>query len=868
MRAAGWSDAGAARSADARAGGAVCRSACGLGTPGEWGGGAGSRRARVSRPRRTCCAGRRRAAAARRALRVHRLLRARVPAPPLAFHSPSHLPSFSHPPRCHLLSRLAQDAGPETRAEKQSLALEAVGRILEHHAPAAVAAPSKHPDYWPGVSFFAKRREQAWQARRAQEKSNAVRQELRKQAPTGPNGQKLSAAQAAIAAKFDALNGGSSKNYDSFRAQYEKETGHKLETAHKHQARETAPRQVRSWGSTWKVPDARARREGRGGFRQSLQEEGRGQHEPMTGDEEGPGIETEERYQRPYGNENQFREQDKEAVLEGEVADLKRQLEARNEARDAPVHEDRTAALEREVHELQKELGGVQQDVRHGWEGGMHIEGGSTRSGGIWDGDSRRSVIPTARGSGLQEGGLEGGEAEAEGGGVATGAPGEKDYDKYGIELDKYRDPTPLHYRDDIAGGVQVHTREDEIRKIHEYQAKIAEEQGKMRDDWKKLMVSPPDVTEATRPDIMDPDSYPTEGSAFRKKYQEMKDFKAAVEAFNHDPEFNPMIVLKAHHLVKYGIPAPESDSIDVWRQWYRETLDKYKVVRHQVTDMAAGNWHDYETDWDIHGLHRPGAYKKVWRTRDSWGPGKPHAPLVASPNANFTYTAGGGVAEEAEGGDLRNETAAEVAEAEAEEPGAAEADGGEGAAEGAEGEAGEAGEAAEAAEVREGEGSEEAGAQEKAPVVALAHKVDNLEKKLDQVVNLLEASHGSAAPAATLQSPAQQRLAQQQQHQARRLRKEYLPSAAERDRMAKAAEARHMGASVAAAGHVSTLAAGKVASVAPEQLQATATAAAVDALGSQAQSASPAEEQILKHPPNAVLNWLVCIHLLVLHVV
>ena len=38
-------------------------------------------------------------------------------------------------------------------------------------------------------------------------------------------------------------------------------------------------------------------------------------------------------------------------------------------------------------------------------------------------------------------------EAMAEGGGVATGAEGEKDYDKYGVELDKWRDPTPLHYR-------------------------------------------------------------------------------------------------------------------------------------------------------------------------------------------------------------------------------------------------------------------------------------------------------------------------------------------------------------------------------------------------------------------------------------
>ena len=145
-----------------------------------------------------------------------------------------------------------------------------------------------------------------------------------------------------------------------------------------------------------------------------------------------------------------------------------------------------------------------------------------------------------------------------------------------------------------------MHTREDEIKKIQEYQAKIAEEQHKMREDWEKVMASPPEVTDATRPDIMDPDSFPTEGAAFRAKYTEMKDFKAAVEAFASDPEFNPMIVLKAHHLVKYGIPAPESDSIDVWRQWYREALDKYHVIRHEVTDMASGNWHDYDTDYEV----------------------------------------------------------------------------------------------------------------------------------------------------------------------------------------------------------------------------------------------------------------------------
>ena len=410
---------------------------------------------------------------------------------------------------------------------------------------------------------------------------------------------------------------------------------------------------------------------------------------------------------------------------------------------------------------------------------------------------------------------------------------------------------------DDIAGGVEIHTRQDEIRKIREYQAKIAEEQGKMREDWKKLMESPPEVTEATRPDIMDPDSFPTEGEAFHKKYQEMKDFKAAVEAFNHDPEFNPMIVLKAHHLVKYGIPAPESDNIYVWRQWYREALDKYRVVRHQVTDMAAGNWHDYDTDWDIHSLHRPGAYKKVWRTRDSWGPGKPHTAIVASPDVNFTYSAGGGVVEEADGGHLRNETASEVREAEAEAPGGT----GEGEAAGepsqepaaaasGEGVTDEA--AAEGTEEDASKGEQES-AQEKAPVAALATKVDTLERKLDTVVNLLESSRGASPPASTLRANAMQHLAQRRPVQ-RPLRKEVLPSAAERDRMARG---KQRIASAPTAGKVSTLAAAQKAGAAPQQLREAATAAALSALKSKVKRGSVAEEKILRHPPKSVIDWL-----------
>ena len=721
---------------------------------------------------------------------------------------------------------------PETRAEKQSLALEAVGRILQHHKPSAASAP-KHPDYWPGVSFFAKRREQAWRARKEAESHSAM-QQLREQPPRGPSGQKLSPAQAAIAAKFNALSGASSTAYSKFETEYEHETGHRPG----HAAEEPRPKRAghardrATWGSTWKVDSKwgdgahSPRRAREKGFSQSLQ--GEGESEEPEGEAHG-GEDADE----PLG------EDEEERVPEG------------------GEHE---AALEAEVRELKKELGHVesqvQEEVRHGYNSGMHVEGGSTRSGAVWDGSDRRLVTPSSA--------LEGdGEPMAEGGGVATGAEGEKDYDKYGVELDKWRDPTPLHYRDDIAGGVEAHTREDEIRKIREYQAKIAAEQGKMRDDWKKLMTSPPEVTDATRPDIMDPDSFPTEGEAFHKKYQEMKDFKAAVEAFNHDPEFNPMIVLKAHHLVKYGIPAPESDNIYVWRQWYREALDKYRVVRHQVTDMAAGNWHDYDTDWDIHSLHRPGAYKKVWRSRDSWGPGKPHTAIVTSPNANFTYSEGGGVVEEADGGHIRNETAAEFREAESEAAGGAgenavaAEDSSSETAEAVRGE-GVAGEAAAAGEGEEAGGGESV--QESAPVAALASKVDHLEKKLDTVVNLLEASHGAAPAASTLRATTKQHLAQQRRRGQQPLRKAYLPSAAERDRIARGEQPQGSGGDAAVAsmkGAVSSLAAAKDTGAAPQQLRAAATAAAVAALGSKAKGGSAAEKEILSHPPKSVLNWL-----------
>ena len=289
-----------------------------------------------------------------------------------------------------------------------------------------------------------------------------------------------------------------------------------------------------------------------------------------------------------------------------------------------------------------------------------------------------------------------------------------------------------------------------------------------------------------------------------------------------------------------------------------------------------------------MHGLHRPGAYKKVWRTRDAWAPPKPHAPLVESPDANYTLVEGGGVAQQAPGGEIHGETAAAEAEpeasaseqtapaTEAEEreaaaaEGAAGAEGGSAEGSGAPQGAGEAAvaEGARAPEVGAEGGSVQETAAEKAPVVVeLAHKVDSIEKKLDSVVNLLEASRGLAPAAATLRAQQQQ---QQQQRatnilaappgfgrharharQGEGFRKAYLPSAAERDRLAHAEDRRRGGGAATAAGvgsGVSALAAAREKGVAPEQLRAIATAAAMATLKSDdAKGTSPAEERILR---------------------
>jgi hypothetical protein len=91
-------------------------------------------------------------------------------------------------------------------------------------------------------------------------------------------------------------------------------------------------------------------------------------------------------------------------------------------------------------------------------------------------------------------------------------------------------------------------------------------------------MENPPPVTAQTRPDIVDTvHSYPDE-DVFRAKQKEMRAFGAAVRAFESDPQFNPLLVVVAHSLTHYGVPAPETEDSQVWRTWYEEVQDKYHV--------------------------------------------------------------------------------------------------------------------------------------------------------------------------------------------------------------------------------------------------------------------------------------------------
>ena len=197
------------------------------------------------------------------------------------------------------------------------------------------------------------------------------------------------------------------------------------------------------------------------------------------------------------------------------------------------------------------------------------------------------------------------------------------------VERDAYGDPVPLSYPDLIpTGPAGVLTREDRLRALQADAERVRLAQDHLQREWTDLMRRPPPVTASTRPDIIDPDDYATTSADFDKKRKEMLAFKAALMAFKSDPEFNPMIVMLAHTLVRYGVPPPESDDIHVWQQWYREADDKFKILEQQVERMASGHWQDAETSWERHHLRRPGAYKKATRAEvrlpdDSFADGK-----------------------------------------------------------------------------------------------------------------------------------------------------------------------------------------------------------------------------------------------------
>lgn len=87
----------------------------------------------------------------------------------------------------------------------------------------------------------------------------------------------------------------------------------------------------------------------------------------------------------------------------------------------------------------------------------------------------------------------------------------------------------------------------------------------RLRAKWRRLMEQPPPVTSDTRPDIVDQKTggYP-DSKIFAKKTKEMRAFGAAVRGYESDPELNPLIVMLAHQLTRYGVPPPETEDAEV----------------------------------------------------------------------------------------------------------------------------------------------------------------------------------------------------------------------------------------------------------------------------------------------------------------
>jgi len=108
-----------------------------------------------------------------------------------------------------------------------------------------------------------------------------------------------------------------------------------------------------------------------------------------------------------------------------------------------------------------------------------------------------------------------------------------------------------------------------------------------------------------TRADVLDPLDTHLPAPGFRAKKRELAAFTAALRTYESDPGFNPVVLLQAHNLVRYGVMAPESDHLRDWRVWYREVADKAQALAEEVASMAAPRYPREE--WD-HGedAHRP----------------------------------------------------------------------------------------------------------------------------------------------------------------------------------------------------------------------------------------------------------------------
>jgi len=153
-------------------------------------------------------------------------------------------------------------------------------------------------------------------------------------------------------------------------------------------------------------------------------------------------------------------------------------------------------------------------------------------------------------------------------------------------------------YENDIPGGEAPETA-DEAR------ARKARAQARLARKWREEMEHPRPVTMETRADVLDPLDTHLPAPGFRAKKRELAAFTAALRTYESDPGFNPVVLLQAHNLVRYGVMAPESDHLRDWRVWYREVADKAQALAEEVASMAAPRYPREE--WD-HGedAHRP----------------------------------------------------------------------------------------------------------------------------------------------------------------------------------------------------------------------------------------------------------------------